>query len=140
MKRSTLKNKKKPSRATLKRKCWTLMSEIVRRQDADWRGYVACYTCGKQRHWKEMHAGHFKHNKLDFDERNLKPQCPGCNTYRGGRLDVYAINLVKDYGMDWVEQLVIDAAQEKVYTVNDYEEIYARLEQKVHEVRKKVVD
>lgn len=57
-----------------------------------------------------MQCGHFKHGKLDYDLRNLKPQCPQCNMWKSGRLDVYAIKLVQQFGLLWVEQLEKDAA------------------------------
>lgn len=110
------------------RKCWILMSERVRSKYADWKGMVKCYTCPKVLHWKEMHAGHFKHGTLDFDSRNLRPQCAECNTYKGGRLDVYAINLVRENGIEWVEQLEKDAAQHQGYKVEELKEIYVRLQ------------
>lgn len=54
---------------------WKLMSEYIRTKDADEFGYNTCYTCGARKHWKELQCGHYKHDKLDFDERNLKRQC-----------------------------------------------------------------
>ena len=96
-------------RKTLFKKCWKLMSEWVRRKDADWKGNVKCFTCGVVKHWKEMHAGHFIHDKLDFDERNLKPQDCSCNTYNGGELGIYAEKLIEENGLDWIKQLRKDA-------------------------------
>ena len=56
-----------------------------------------------------MDAGHFIHNKLDFDPRNLKIQCGRCNRYLRGNLGVYAIKLIQEYGLEWVNQLQVDA-------------------------------
>lgn len=114
---------------TWRNKTWKLMSEWVRRKEADWRGYVPCYTCGVPHPWKELHAGHFQHGKLDFDERNLKPQCAACNTYNGGRLDVYAMRLVSEHGIEWVEQLRRDAAQHQGYSLEETKQIHAKLQE-----------
>lgn len=106
--------KQKPklkSLKSLKSALWKLVSEYVRRHGADWRGWNTCFTCGAKIHWKKLNAGHFKHNKLDFDLRNLKPQCVKCNLWGRGKLDVYGVKLVRQFGIDWVEQLEKDAAR-----------------------------
>lgn len=60
---------------TIHNRVWRLMSEYVRRKWADKDWFNTCYTCSYNTHWKNLQAGHFKHWRLDFDERNLKPQC-----------------------------------------------------------------
>jgi NAD-dependent SIR2 family protein deacetylase len=82
-----------------------LVSIYVRLKDADFRGFVSCYTCGKKFHWKELQAGHYIHGKGDFNTDNLKPQCPRCNKWLSGNLGKYAEHLLKDYGEAWLEQL-----------------------------------
>lgn len=110
------KAKDKPaSLKSWKRKCWRLMSEWVRREGSDFRGYQSCYTCRKRMHWKELHCGHYQHGKLDFDERNLRPQCAGCNTYRGGMLDAYTVRLIEENGKPWVDALRVEAAGHRGY-------------------------
>lgn len=138
MKKSIAKAKKKKKvipkykrERTLKRKCWELMSRLVREGSADWRENVECYTCGILNHWKEMHAGHYQHSKLDFDPRNINPQCPKCNTYQGGRLDDYTLHLIRDNGVEWVEELKRDAARHTGYKEEELKEIYKDLKEKV---------
>lgn len=82
-------------------------------------------------HWKEAHAGHFKHGKLDFDEMNVNPQCPGCNTYRGGKLDIYALKLIELHGLEAVQELVIRASQQQPYAHQDLIEIIQDLKDKI---------
>lgn len=110
----------KPKQKTtkqLKDALWKIVSQVVRRQGADlFREINTCFTCGKTFPIKKLNAGHFKHNKLDFDLRNLKPQCVHCNLWNSGELDVYGIKLVRIYGLEWVEQLERDAVQKG----NDY--------------------
>lgn len=48
-----------------------------------------------------MHNGHFVRRNvslLRYDERNTRPQCPGCNLYGGGRLHVFADKLMEELG------------------------------------------
>lgn len=114
-----------------KAKTWKLMSEWVRRKDADWRGMVQCYTCYEWLPWQEAHAGHHFHGRLDFDERNLRPQNAACNTYKGGMLNVYAKRLIKENGLEWYEQLERDAAQHPGYRLEELKEIYNALKEKI---------
>lgn len=102
---------KKSTTKSLKTKLWKLVSEYVRKSEADWRGLTECYTCGARKPWTEMNAGHFKHNTLDFDLRNLKPQCPQCNLFKHGKLDVYGVRLVKEHGLAWVKKLEKDSIE-----------------------------
>ena len=105
VKKKTTKQIKK----TLHDSCWKLMSKAVRLKGADSNGFNSCYTCGVVKHYKELQAGHYKHGRLDFDFRNLKPQCVKCNHFHSGRLDVYAEKLIKEYGVKWLDKLVQDA-------------------------------
>lgn len=89
----------------LKKKAWKLISIYVRKGASDWKGYTACYTCYIQKPWQELDCGHFIHNKLDYDLRNLKAQCRRCNHFLRGNLGVYAENLVRTYGLEWLEEL-----------------------------------
>lgn len=94
---------------SLHAKCWKLISLIVRKDGADKNGFNQCYTCGQKIKWQELQAGHYWHSKLDFDRRNLRPQCPMCNTYFSGRLAVYGTRLLRDNGEEWVHKLAHDA-------------------------------
>lgn len=111
---------------TLKLRLWKPVSYYVRYSQADFRGYVKCYTCGKLILAKEANASHFIHNKLDFDLRNLKPCCTGCNLFKHGNLGIYARKLIEENGIDWVKQLEHDA----ILKGNDYsrEELLILLE------------
>lgn len=113
-------------------KAWKLMSEWVRRQGVNFQGYNTCYTCWISFPWKELHAGHYQHGKLDFDERNLKPQCVACNTYRGGQLDTYTLRLIHENGLEWVNQLKRDAAVHPGYSLEELKRIYLELTERLN--------
>lgn len=121
------KKKLKSEKKRLQVRCWKLMSEWVRRSGASFSGMVQCFTCPKTSHWKEMQAGHYQHNKLDFDERNIHVQCPQCNLYKSGALDAYTMRLIGSQGVEWVQQLRTDAAKHPGYTVEELKTIEADL-------------
>jgi hypothetical protein len=107
------------------------MSEVVRREAKG-----VCYTCGKIDDWKNMHCGHFKHGKLDFDFRNQHCQCPKCNTYESGKLDVYGIKLVREHGLGWVNQLEKDAwAKGNDYSIEELREIIRYLTKRLGDLK-----
>lgn len=110
------------SRRKLFKECWKLMSEWIRTKDADWRGYVKCFTCGYVKDYRETNAGHYIHDKLDFDERNIKVQCTRCNLRLSGNLGIYAEKLLMMYGENFLWELRKDA-QEKRNNYS-YEELF----------------
>jgi hypothetical protein len=74
--------------------------------------------------WKKSQCGHYLHNKLDFDLRNLKPKCLRCNYFLSGNLGIYGERLVKDYGQDWIDQLRAKAqVKGNYYTRQELNEI-----------------
>ena len=99
--------------ANLQRKAWDKFSIFIRKRDKQ------CYTC-PFKNWDEekgewsikgLQAGHFKHGVLDFDEMNIHAQCVHCNKFWSGRLDVYAENLIRDYGLKAFNNLCNRASQ-----------------------------
>lgn len=58
---------------------------------------------------------------------NVHCQCVGCNTYKHGNLGEYAIRLIKDYGQDEVDLLILRANQHTGYSLEELEEIYNKL-------------
>jgi hypothetical protein len=100
----------------LKAKAWKLFSSYIRQRDKG-----ICFTCGVQKHWKEMHAGHFKHGRLDFDPMNVNCQCAYCNTYNHGNLGEYGVRLVKKYGLRRVQDLILRANTHIGYTIEELE-------------------
>lgn len=114
---------------TIRDKAWSLWSIWIRKRDK-----ATCYTCGK-RFWDEekgeytikgLEAGHFKHGVLDFDPMNIHAQCTKCNKYFSGRLDVYAENLIRDYGIKSFTDLCNRAKQATKghkYTEQEYRKI-----------------
>ena len=90
------KNSKKPTRSKLIKKLDVVFSQYIGRKNADHRGFVECFTCGKKDHWKKLQCGHFmsrKHYATRWDENNVRVQCSGCNVFQYGRQYEYGRKL-----------------------------------------------
>lgn len=85
-------------RKALKKKAWVVFSKWIRTRE------VTCVTCGGIKH---LHAGHFCHNREDFNERNIHTQCMGCNWRKKGNMRYYTIRMVEWYGLEFVKQLML---------------------------------
>lgn len=104
-----------------KKDCWDVFSKFIRQRDCG-----VCFTCGIRKHWKEMQAGHYvsrTHMSLFLDEINVHCQCVGCNMFKGGNMDEYALALKKKYGEDILEWLHGRKQEVKKYTVQDFLEL-----------------
>jgi len=111
----------------LKSNLWRIFSEYIRKREIDSEGFGNCISCGKVEHWKNMDAGHYIPKtyglSIYFEERNVHPQCTGCNRFRRGNLTAYAIALRKRYGENILEEL--DALKHETikFSRSDYEEL-----------------
>lgn len=123
----------KSKQQKLKEKLDKIFSEYTRRRYADDNGYVSCVTCGVTRIWNDhMDAGHYISRGIlatRWDERNVHPQCKGCNSFGKGRMDEYALYLQQVYGFDVLQELnQLKHTITKLY-IPDYEhliEVYSR--------------
>lgn len=119
------KGSTKPSVSKLKKQADATFSEWVRRSASDEEGYTRCVTCGLTKPWEELQAGHYEKrgvNGLRFDERNVHPQCVGCNVFQHGNYPKYAIYMVETYGLPILQQLRSEAQvtkQWKAYELSD---------------------
>ena len=98
-----VKKKKVISLAKLKKEAWRLFSIHIRKSNADWRGYVSCCCCGATYMWDSglIHAGHWEHDKGDYDIRNVHPQCRNCNyKFNKNTNTAYAIFMARTYGAE----------------------------------------
>jgi hypothetical protein len=99
-KRELIKQKKKARhemsegyRKVLYKKAWTLFSKAVRSETVDSIGRAECFTCGIKMPPENLQAGHYFHGRLDFDKRNVHPQCQRCNKWLHGNLAHYGVRL-----------------------------------------------
>lgn len=129
---------KHKSLTKLKKKAWTLFSTWIRRSNADWKGFVKCITCGAEYEWNSgmIHAGHWIHDKLDYDERNVHPQCRNCNfKYNKNTNTSYAVFMAKKYGhkkMEAIRKLAYEKGN--LYTITEVEKIISNLTKKLNDL------
>jgi hypothetical protein len=107
-------------------KAWKVWSIFIRQSFADNRGYCTCYTCEAVKHWKEMQAGHYHHGALDFDKRNIHPQCIRCNKWLSGNLGIYAEKLTKELGLKGMKKLRRDSEKIGKPTLKELEKIITK--------------
>jgi Bacteriophage Lambda NinG protein len=132
-----MSKKKAPTLPALVRKLDSIFSRYIRMKYADEGGTVSCVTCGKLMHWKEAHAGHFvsrRHMAVRWDERNVHPQCCGCNTFNGGALDEYASYIINIYGMNTFDELRGMKKLTQKWTRPELTELIAHFSNKVNEL------
>jgi hypothetical protein len=104
------KKRKEATISALKAKVWKVFSLYVRSKDRDFQDCITCFTCDRRDHFRTFDAGHFIPKStggaaLYFYERNVHPQCTGCNRFRHGNLSVYALRLQQRYGPTILEEL-----------------------------------
>lgn len=114
-------------------KAWTEISKSIRYSDLheiEDNGVIElkgqCYTCGRWHIPQRLHAGHYKHRKLDDDPMNVKKQCEYCNKHLHGNLEKYHLRLVKEYGQKEVENLILRAETEQPKTWVEWKEVYKK--------------
>lgn len=113
------KKTKQKTQSQLKKILDKLFSEYVRRKYSDENEEAVCVTCGVRKHWKELQNGHYisrTHTATRYHLKNCHVQCVACNVFMRGRLDEYALFLLKTYGKNILTELNI----EKRKIVKDY--------------------
>lgn len=104
----------KSNRSKLVARADKVFSQYIRTRNADNRGFVACFTCGKIDHWKSQDCGHFmsrKHYNTRWDPDNCQVQCKGCNIFRHGEQFLFGVHLDKLYGEGKAEELHFKSRQ-----------------------------
>lgn len=95
------------------------------------RDKYKCFTCEGQGN----QAGHFKHNRLDFDEDNLHCQCTRCNHFLSGNLGVYALKLAHQHSLEWVDDLTFRAnTQSNKFSIQELNEITEKYKKKANDL------
>ena len=134
--KARFKEKKANSPKRLKKKLDDIISLYVRRRASDWRGNALCITCGVEKPYKELHAGHYvprDNYSVRYDLRNLAPQCFKCNMKlpgcKAGNITQYTKYLVSQYGWPWVEKLIKDGEQSRQWTPEELRQEIVRYQE-----------
>jgi hypothetical protein len=131
--------KRKLTMPALVKKLDRVFSRFIRMRHADKCGTVTCVTCGVNKHFSEVHAGHFvkrQHMAIRFDTRNVHVQCVKCNLYMGGAQDEYAAYIIKEYGADTLDELLRLKRTSMKWLRSDLEEMITVYESKVKKLEK----
>lgn len=104
-----MKKTKKKTLAKLKKDLWNLCREIIRKKYKN-----NCYTCSaSDLQGSNWQTGHGKQKsilnlKYQYDLRNIRPQCYGCNVTRNGMTDIFITKLEKENeGREFLEETCI---------------------------------
>lgn len=84
-----------------------------------------------------MQAGHFipgRHNAVLFDERNVHPQCVGCNVFKHGNLIPYYRYMLFYYGQAVIDELEELDKSSQSFTIDELEQLNKEILAKIKEL------
>lgn len=116
-----------------------IFSQYIRLRDADQNGYIRCISCGKIVLWKEADNGHFinrKHMSLRFSETNCNAQCRSCNRFDEGNMTGYNLGMIKKYGQQTVDLLIISKNKANKISNIEYKILIKHYQQEVKRLLK----
>lgn len=116
------RKRKQASVSSLRKKADAVFSRFVRWSAMERDGKVRCVTCSARKPPEEMQAGHFvsrKHNATRFDTRNVGPQCPACNLFRGGEQYRFGQYIATTFGAGVPDELFSLARNTKQFTAEE---------------------
>tara|TARA_R110000782_G_scaffold164531_1_gene256523 strand:+ start:1060 stop:1446 length:387 start_codon:yes stop_codon:yes gene_type:complete len=122
---------KKLTRSKLVKKLDVVFSQYIRLSNSN-NLHCTCVTCEKVGHWKNggIQAGHFisrKHYSTRWDERNVKPQCVGCNMFKAGEQYKFSLYL----GQQLSEELLQESRKIRKFTSDELEEMIVHYSKEV---------
>jgi hypothetical protein len=121
--------KSKKPKSKLIKELDVLFSQFVRLSNSI-DGFCSCVTCGRVYEWKKIQAGHFisrQHYSVRWDERNVKPQCYGCNVMQQGRQYEFS----KYLGQELSEELYLLSKQTRKFSEIELEEMIEHYKNKI---------
>lgn len=119
--------KKPKTISKLKKDADRVFSIFIRTRDKG-----RCFTCGVVKPIKQMQNGHYisrTYSNTRYDLQNCHCQCVGCNIFRKGNMDEYAIALTQKYGPDILNELSQRKKVFKKFTRDDLQDIINRYSQ-----------
>ena len=121
--------KSKKPKSKLIKELDILFSQFVRLSNSI-DGFCSCVTCGRVYEWKKIQAGHFisrQHYSVRWDERNVKPQCYGCNVMQQGRQYEFS----KYLGQELSEELYLLSKQIRKFSEIELQELIEYYKNKI---------
>jgi hypothetical protein len=125
--RTLTKPRLKKIKKITKQMVWEVFSKCIRLKYADKDGYVKCYTCGCKMRWQDSQCGHAiggRTNSVLFDVEIVRPQCTRCNIFLHGNYTIFTTKLIKEKGMKWWENKLLNSKKVKKYSQSELKELY----------------
>jgi len=129
--------KKKPERKKLVKKLDKIFSQYTRAKFMDDTGMIECYTCGVKKSFNQIQAGHFMSRKsysTRWLEKNVMPQCVGCNMFKQGMQYEFGKRLDKDFGIGTAERINQLSKQTKKISTYDLELMIQEYQDKLNDL------
>lgn len=122
LRKAKSRERKANSFKTLKKTLDKVFSEYVRRRAVVKGSYgkIRCVCCGVLIEWKKAQNMHYvgrANMNTRWDLRNCKAGCMKCNVMLNGNYPAYTKYLLDTYGVDWLNQLILDGRKIKQWTV-----------------------
>lgn len=121
----------------LKKKVWIEFSHYIRLRDClkttGSPNEGRCYTCGKIYPFKSLQASHFipgRHPSILFDEDGVHACCYHCNVGLRGNWPEYYKAMVRDYGLEAVDEFIRRKQVIKKFSVEELETISKETKEK----------
>jgi len=117
-------------------------SYFIRLNNADWKGFATCYTCGDRQYYKYLQDGHYiprANMSLKYSVINNKPQCYKCNCVKNGNLKIFRKNLIKEYGIEAVEELERLKHSTYKYSLSEMKELIAYYKNEVRKLTNELI-
>ena len=114
-----------------------LFSKYKRLSNLTSQGYIRCFTCGAFLTFRMADCGHYVGRECmatRYLDENTACQCHSCNRFAEGKKDVFAINLVKKYGVDILDRLNKLKHSTKQFTADELQEMIVYYKTKVKEL------
>ena len=116
----------------------TIFSQYIRLRNTNRNGYADCFTCGTNRHWREVDAGHFMSRgcfSTRWNEKNVQFQCKRCNGFRSGEQFIYSKQLDAIYGQGTADELLRLSKQTQKFSQYELEDMIRYYTKKVNELK-----
>lgn len=120
---------KAKTKSQLTKELDTVFSQYIRNSRSK-NGVCVCITCDREYEVKKIHCGHFmsrQYMSTRWDERNVAPQCYGCNVMQQGKQFEFSLKLGKELS----EELYLLSKQTKKYSLDELKELIEYYKEKL---------
>lgn len=120
---------KAKTKSQLTKELDTVFSQYIRNSRSK-NGICTCITCDREYEVKKIQCGHFmsrQYMSTRWDERNVAPQCYGCNCLQQGKQFEFSLKLGKELS----EELYLLSKKTKKYSLDELKELIEYYKEKL---------